>query len=219
MNEKPLTKAVWRTKYKGFPLLVYVRLLVVLAYIFMCLWLCVCVCVCSCGLYCDWTKGYRVKQCKGCVWWAVVTVLSIRERDLRNCSYCFLESWFAEIQAWFLTCYCKLKKKDVMTCRRRLKQSKWDKTKTKSGKKKKDRKKNCKKTPTNKMKTNNMKLMLMHSCKLNSLPMNNNKMILWVVVWQTILERMVCVYCMQSATVCVFACEHVLMCAAACFRA
>lgn len=95
VNEKPLTKAVWRTKYKGFPLFFYVTLAVVL--VCMCVYVCVFL-----GLFCDWTKGYRMKQCKGCMWWAVVTVLSC-VRDLRNCCNCFFEMGFAENRAWSLT--------------------------------------------------------------------------------------------------------------------
>lgn len=70
MNEKPLTKAVWRTKSKGFPLFLCVRLLVVLLCIlYMCVCVCVFMCVCSCT-----PLGFPVtrlrdlgwaKQCKG----------------------------------------------------------------------------------------------------------------------------------------------------------
>jgi len=48
VNEKPLTKAVWRTKYKGFPLLFYVRMLVCILYLRLCVCVCARVCVCVC---------------------------------------------------------------------------------------------------------------------------------------------------------------------------
>lgn len=89
------------------------------------------------------------------------------------------------------------------------------KTKTKSVQKKGNRKKN-KRTPTNKVKADNMRLRV-HYCKINSMSMNNNKMI-YVVVWQTILKMFCVLY--ASVCVCVCVCFWVSMCVcAACFRA
>lgn len=118
-------------------------------------------------------------------------------RDLRNCCYRFVEICFAEIWAWYLTCYGKLKKECydmqemVKTIQVRQNQNQsWQK----------------KGAPTNKIKANNMKLMLrLHYCKLNSIPINNKKMILWVVVWQTILEKTVCAVC-RRVCVCYVRC-------------
>lgn len=63
-----------------------------------------------------------------------------------------------------------------MACKKKLKQSKWDKNQKQIWQKKENRKK----TPKNKLKANNMNLMLhVHNCKLNSL---SNKMMLWVVM-------------------------------------
>lgn len=52
----------------------------------------------SSGFSCDWTKGYRVKQCKGCMW---LLLCCPYVRDLRSCCYCFIEICFAEIWAQY----------------------------------------------------------------------------------------------------------------------
>lgn len=85
MNEKPLTKAVWRTKYKGFPLLFYVKVLVVVCILY--LWICVCVCS---------PLGIPVTGLRDTGWsdsWDACDVLLLLccpyVRDLRNCCYFF----------------------------------------------------------------------------------------------------------------------------------
>lgn len=59
--KKPLTKAVWRTKYKGFPLSFYV--VGGVSVHFICA---VCVCVGGEGGFsCDWTKGIQGEAMQG----------------------------------------------------------------------------------------------------------------------------------------------------------
>lgn len=105
MNEKPLTKAVWRTKYKGFPLLFYVTLLVVH-------FICESVCVCRYVYVCS-PLGIPVTGLRDTGWSnardacdELLLLCCPYVRDLRNCCYCFAAIW-----AWYLTGYCKLKKK------------------------------------------------------------------------------------------------------------
>lgn len=91
MNEKPLTKAVWRTKYKGFPLLLCVKFVGGSVHF-------VCVCVCTpLDFQGEAMQGGACDELLPCCPYV---------RDLRNCCY-----RAAKIRGWRFENYCKQKEK------------------------------------------------------------------------------------------------------------
>lgn len=167
--------------------------------------MCLCVCVCS-------PLGFPVTGLRDVGWSnareacdELLLLCCPYVRDLRNCCYCFAETW-----AWYLTCYCKLKKKMLWHARKR--ENNPSETKPKPNLAKKERKIARKHLQTK------WKLIIRSWCcvcvTVNYIPF------LWIIRWynewlfETILEKMVCMCCMQARVCAVRVC--VRLCVSIC---